>query len=110
MRRAELLENPAMQRVLLFGVLIASACSSSDSDDVDRKRCLRLRDHLVELRLGRIGNQPDVDVAAHRAAMTSALGERFVDRCQQLTSTEVKCSLAADDLQAAVACSKSESK
>lgn len=99
-----------MQRVLLFGVLIASACSSSESDQVDRKQCLRLRDHLVELRLGSVRNQPDVDVAAHRAAMTSALGDRFVDSCMQLTSAEVKCSLAATDVQAAVACSKSESK
>jgi hypothetical protein len=49
-------------------------------------------------------------VAAHRAAMKSALGDQFLVSCQQLTVAELKCGLAAGELRDATACAKSKSK
>jgi hypothetical protein len=92
-------------------MLMVLGCSSSedDTDAADRKRCERLRDHLVELRLASVASQPDVDVTAHRTAMTSALGEQFVANCQKLTVRDVKCGLAASDLRTATMCAQSKS-
>jgi hypothetical protein len=71
---------------------------------VNRARCTQLRDHLVELRLRNTGM--DVDVDAHRQAMKHALGDRFVASCEQgMSSSELKCALAAKELRAATSCS-----
>jgi hypothetical protein len=86
--------------VALFG------CTSRDDDEVDRQRCEKLRDHMVDLRVADIGEIKEVDIAAHRAALKQALGDSFIASCQQaLTAPQITCSLAAKDSTAALACS-----
>lgn len=51
---------------------------------------------------------PKIDLAAHRAAMKQAFGERFLSTCQQtMTSARLKCVLAATDNDKVTACSSS---
>lgn len=89
--------------VVLGFALSLAACSETNEVQVDRDHCQRLRDHLVDLRLGTAPK--GVDVKAHRTAMNEALGEGFVESCQQHTSVaELKCELAAADLNAAHSC------
>ncbi|MBA3541421.1 MAG: hypothetical protein H0T79_17550 [Deltaproteobacteria bacterium] len=57
--------------------LIAGLVGCVSDEAIDgRKRCVALRDHVVELRLQGV---PASDLAAHRDAMTRALGDAFVD-------------------------------
>ena len=101
-------------------VWVALVGCSSD-DEVSRAKCEKLRDHLVDLRLagvtqvtttsGSATQVPGVDVAAHRAAMKHALGESFLSSCQKTQNADqIKCALAANDTEIALACSKSASK
>jgi hypothetical protein len=95
--------------VLLFCATMAgafSACADApDPQETAHKRCLALRDHLIDLRLS--GAEQSVDVAAHREAMKQALGETFIETCQQQVSAdEASCELSATDLEAASACRK----
>ena len=86
-------------------LVLMIGCGSSDSDEVDRRRCEQLRDHLVELRLKSVAD-PRVNLDAHRKALKQALGDSFVSSCEaRTTSAELKCQLAAGDTQAAAACS-----
>ncbi len=89
---------------LILILALAVACTSVDPGDA-RQRCADLRDHVVELRLGDVGN-PDVDLAAHRAAMQQALGEPFVERCvSELSEPQIHCAMSATESQAVAACS-----
>lgn len=92
-------------RLLACTVLfVVSGCSSSSEIEVDRKHCVQLRDRMVELRLAGVGSA--VDMKAHRVAMRDALGDRFIESCEQLTVAQLECSLRASDLAAATACTR----
>jgi len=94
----------------VFFVAIAFAgCASSNDFEVSRKNCERYLDHVVDLRL-RDANEPVVEVRQHQAAMKSALGERFIASCEQLTSEQLKCGLRATDSASAAACTQVVSK
>lgn len=86
--------------------LYLTGCSDTHSIEVDREHCEQLRDHMIDLRLA--SATAGVDVKAHRSAMKEALGERFVESCEQLSASELECSLHARDLASASACSKSK--
>jgi len=59
----------------------------------------------VDLRLAQAS---DVDRAAHRAAMTAALGNSFLADCKsKLGPNEIDCALSASDAATAAACSNS---
>jgi hypothetical protein len=92
--------------VLLSLGLAAGVFACADPEEPResaRKRCLALRDHLIDLRLS--SAEQSVDVAAHRDAMKQALGETFVETCQQeVSADELNCGLSATDLSAASAC------
>lgn len=89
-----------MRRLALV-VLLVSACSDSDEDS-NAKRCERVRDRIVDLRLE---NATNVDRDAHRIAMRDALGADFVEGCQRtMTAAHQRCVLDAKDLTAASAC------
>jgi len=84
-------------------------CGATVDDPVTeaRQRCTDLRDHVVDLRLKDIAD-PAVDVAAHRAAMTQALGDHFVDSClKDLSEKQMNCVLTASDTQSVTDCSSS---
>ena len=84
--------------------LVASSCASSeDAAETAKKRCAKLRDHLIELRLADANDK--LDVKAHRAALQQALGGDFVDRCAERPAEEIKCATAAKDTESVAACS-----
>jgi hypothetical protein len=86
----------------------STACGGEkEVEGVDRQVCIALREHFVELRLQSVVG---VDIAAHRQALTKALGEGFVTQCQHdYTSETTKCLLAAKDEAAARVCQPSMS-
>ena len=89
--------------MLGLSVALAAACAAQEDEAVaTRNRCLKLRDHMVDLR---VATATEVDVTKHREAMTNALGDDFVGRCQQLPAADIKCALASTDLSSAGACS-----
>jgi hypothetical protein len=92
-------------RGLFFIIALSSAvgCASEDSSEALARECGRLREHMIDLRL----EGTHVDVAAHRKAISNALGEGFVDQCAaQLTRVQVHCALAASDSNAAMDCTR----
>ena len=91
-------------RALVLVVICTVACAQQGNATPSREQCQRLRSHVVELRLA------GVSVAgtdSHRDALTRALGDEFVDKCQQLSMREVTCALAAKDSVSVTACSTS---
>jgi hypothetical protein len=83
-------------------MIAIGACTSSNDDAVDQRRCTQLRDHLIDLRLKGL---EDVDIASHRRALTQALGDEFVASCQQsIAWGELKCMLDAADQETAESC------
>jgi hypothetical protein len=96
--------NVQIALVLIGFINVLAACADSEtSEEASRKRCIALREHLIDLRLSSAA--ASVDVKAHRDAMQRALGDKFVDECQQHASvTELKCQLSANDLETATAC------
>jgi hypothetical protein len=83
-------------RITLLCLALLVGCSRSSD------RCTDLRDHLIDTRLQGISG---VDIAAHRAAMSQALGDDFVARCETtIAATERRCMLAADNSAAIDAC------
>ena len=89
--------------LLLIALSGAAGCASEDPKDVSVRECRRLREHLVDLRLA----DTHVDVAAHREALTRALGDEFVNRCaQDFTPTQVHCALATKDSLRAFECTR----
>lgn len=78
------------------------ACTSAEPGEIDvHARCVALRDHEIDTRLA---DAPDVDAVAHRQAMRQALGERFIDECNALTSKQVDCALVASTADAIAIC------
>ncbi len=86
-------------------LLLLASCASHEEAGPSRDRCVQLRDHVVELRLVGL---PASDIAKHREAMRSSLGEDFVDHCVQLTASQVKCAFAAKDSTSVADCSSSQ--
>lgn len=84
-----------------------AACGADEiPDDEERAAtpCEELRDHLVDLRVGSATGTAD-ELAQHRAAMRRALGDDFVQSCEDnLGPTQIACSTAAADLAAVSAC------
>lgn len=97
-----------MQRVAFVLVLVITGCSKSV--DVDRDSCARLRDHVIDLRFASIGNARDpagrpIDLSGHRAALKTALGERFIDSCvASMSADQLACALDAHDLATEESC------
>lgn len=104
---------PHALRNVLAGLLLVFACNGGDDEGEGglEKRCLRMRDHLIDLRLQQ-PREPDSDpvrnasvAAQHRAALTAALGEDFAVRCATgMSEAQIDCVMAATDNQAVVAC------
>jgi hypothetical protein len=93
--------------VVLVIALVGVGCSSND-DEVDREKCTRLRDQMITLRLKGLEGSPDVNVAAHRAALEQSMGDDFIASCQRsLTATQIRRAMAVDDLANAQECSRS---
>ena len=116
--------------VLTCVVAIVAACATSGT--APRSDCGRLSDHLIELRLagasptGKAKLLPELDdaiaaararpmptarsltaaeIAAHRRALSQALGEGFVSSCEKtLSQHQIDCALAATDSAAAAGC------
>ena len=96
--------------------LLLIACGSADDEgDLSNveKRCLRMRDHLIDVRLqSTTADVPGADAARagaiaaqHREALTAALGEDFARRCaSSMSVAEIDCVLGADDNEAVTAC------
>lgn len=102
--------------ILTMAVAVLSICSCANQNEEDDKRseCTRMRDHLVDLRLGEYSNIKDgsgtpIDVSGHRAAMTSALGNSFIAECvDKMTITELHCAKTASTVSALSECSTSQ--
>lgn len=93
-------------RCLLVMVSFMLACASEGSEEARAHQCRQLREHLVDLRLA----GASVDVEAHRATITRALGDRFLSRCAtDLTDAQLKCALKASDSTTAMECTRNES-
>lgn len=95
--------------VSYVGVLIlisAAGCAASTVEESHHDKCKRMRDHLVELRLGDLpGAKDEQIIAGHRAALTNALGDGFVATCdEQINNSNLDCALAARDVSAATQC------
>jgi hypothetical protein len=102
-------------------VLLALGCDGEDESEAETvaKQCVRVRDHLIKLRLETVAAQPVAAQAKrspkveqsireqHRAALASSLGEDFADRCAQtMTATQIDCVLDSRDSDAAGACTR----
>ncbi len=90
--------------ILVIGCFAACGGGEADEAAARAEQCQRMRDHLVELRLGSANNLGK-DVAQHRAALTQALGTTFIESCtKDLSASQVACVLGARDSQAATEC------
>lgn len=99
------------RRTIAVAALFCSSCASQGEEDDKRGECTRMRDHIVELRLGEYSNIKDasgkkIDVSGHRDAMLSVLGDSFVAECvDKMTLTELRCARGAAAISALTACS-----
>jgi hypothetical protein len=85
----------------LFSAAFLIACSD-DKPEVDR--CVRVREHLIDLRLAQATK---IDRDAHRHALRAALGDDFVTTCHaSLNASQQACVLKAANTQSASACGK----
>src|SRR5262249_29946259 len=76
-------------------VLVVGCTASHDDDPASRDACERLRSHIIDVRLA---GMTEVDVAAHRAAFESSLGDAFIESCgRALTVRQARCALEASD-------------
>jgi hypothetical protein len=98
MRLAELLRIAALATGL--AICFHSTGCAAEEESLER-RCDRLRDHLVDLRMEGV---PVADQASHRVALRQALGEQFADQCKSMTAKQIDCGLGADEISAAAAC------
>lgn len=88
-------------------VLMLSACASEGNQPPEASRCMKLRDHLVDLQVADIHVATGIDREAHRRALASALGEDFTSTCTStLSESQVDCALSANDATAAAACAR----
>ena len=72
-------------------------CSAED----EQRPCDRLRQHIIDLRIDSV---PEADRAAHRAAMSQALGTTLDAECKALTAKQFDCALAAKETAAIASC------
>jgi hypothetical protein len=91
--------------VFFAAVVAAAGCTSTDDESpADREACLKLRTHVIDVRLTGMTN---VDVEAHRAAFERSLGDDFLDSCGKTFSVrQVKCAVEASDSDAIEACTR----
>jgi hypothetical protein len=86
--------------ILMPAVIAWSSGCAEQPESVEHK-CMRLRDHLLDLRGEGL---PEQDRAAHREALRQALGG-FVEECKSAMSSEqIECGLKSDDITASAAC------
>jgi hypothetical protein len=94
-----------------LGCLLLFGCSSSD--EVTRSSCMKLRDHIVDLRVDAYDHMKDpvgrpVDIKPYRATLKQALGDKFIDTCvASMSPSQLRCGLDAKTSSAAVSCSNS---
>ena len=104
----------------LLSLLLVACSGGGDADDERElndveKRCLRMRDHLIDIRLQTAAAESGgsaIDVAhastiaaQHRGALIAAFGEDFPRRCaSSMSVSEIDCVLAAGDSEAVSAC------
>ena len=100
--------------------LLAVGCDGDGDSGVETvaQRCIRMRDHLVSLRLEtvtapaateakRSSNVEQSIREQHRAALISSLGDNFADRCARtMTATQIDCVLDSRESDAASACAR----
>jgi hypothetical protein len=93
---------PMMKNVLPALLALVAACGGEAASPLtaDLSSCGKLRDHVVELRLG---EEPS-DREQHRAALRDALGESFLDRCESMSRDQVECALASGTREALAGC------
>ena len=91
-------------RCLLIAVMLVG-CGADDGAEVERQRpCDQLLEHMLDLSESGARNDPK-DLAAHRAAMRQAIGDRFLASCEQsMSSDQIDCAAKAGDLASATAC------
>ncbi len=95
-----------MLKWLALGAVLVSCGGASDEDGTlaNTSQCERLREHIVDLRIGSATNLRK-DLEQHRAALTNALGPQFVEDCtKRMSAAQVTCALEARDAQAATEC------
>lgn len=100
-------------------ILLLFACGDAPSGSEDEspaieKRCLRMRDHLVHLRIENTmpvrtsrADKAGFEATAqqHRDAMVAALGDDFSERCaRSMTRKQIDCVVDAEDTAAVAAC------
>jgi hypothetical protein len=95
-----------MRCCVLF-LLFVSACASEGSQPPESTRCVKLRDHLVDLQVADIHVATGVDRNAHRRALAGALGDDFTATCtSKMSESQVDCALGANDAASAAACAR----
>ncbi len=93
-------------RTWILAVCVVAACGGGPEDETKARsqQCAKLRDHLVELRVGAARGTAS-ELAQHRVAMKQALGAQFVETCiTTTTDVQATCALAARDSQSAAEC------
>jgi hypothetical protein len=97
-------------------LIVTAACSSAPSPDEQAsaalRDCIKLRQHVVDVRLADVAGLDDVARKAQQQAMLQALGpasadvaDGYVAQCQKsMTSKQVACMLNAENTTAISAC------
>jgi len=96
----------SLSSYLRVAILITATSCARDVEETQRHKCTRFRDHLVDLRVADLpAARQDSVAAAHREAMTQALGDGFVATCvQNIGNADLDCALAARDVVTASSC------
>lgn len=102
--------NASWVRVFVLAVL--AGCGSGDDDGEQRdavtersQQCVRVRDHLIELRLATSHGLREEELQQHRDALSRAFDASFLENCTTTaTDASLGCVLDATDSQAAAAC------
>ena len=90
-----------MRILVLITLAVLASCGGSEPSGLTRGDCERLREHMLDVRLGDVSEHRD----AHRVALRQALGDEFVTTCVASTSQrDVECQMAARDLDALRKC------
>ncbi|HEX5076058.1 MAG TPA: hypothetical protein VFW03_22785, partial [Gemmatimonadaceae bacterium] len=77
---------------------------SSEGAGPTTAACQRLRDHVVDVRVAEIHQ----DREAHRTALRTALGARFVTECLNQSSARFDCEMKAATIDGLRACAAAE--
>ena len=88
--------------------LLLAACAPHQESETPEARCEKLRDHLVDLRIKDVrGATAGLDLDAHRAALTRALGSDFTSACAtQMTDAQIDCAISSSTLAASTKCTE----